>query len=260
MELYYDEESNAAILEEKKRGEEKVKEFLEENNDLLRTTFVKDRNDNLRVGLSLEFVHNTEYDRISMIIDILDYTTLDDIRNNWGLIIQWRERLQKYQRVIPPTESDEFHEFLYWLKKFKDYSYQEIAVFVNTFVSNLLSEHFRLMQDDSYRHTYTHHGVAWSKNGPVYDNYREVPCYCPKLLESRQMIRWIGIDEEETELLIQVASENFEFGSDLFPPDTPTTREMIIARIRKVKEKVKKGYIINRDDFELVFYEMTTMW
>ena len=157
-------------------------------------------------------------------------TIIDDIREAWDWVAQWRERLQEFQGKRP-NGPWELLEFVYQLKLYENKSYKEIAEIINQFLIHNLRTHYETVKQ--------HERMGFKSD-------REDPS--GNLYDARYTLLRLGIDRDDIEAYIKDGLQKLENNLDPFLPDTPFSTDMIRDRIRKFKQWAESiGYECPRE-------------
>ena len=194
------------------------------------------KNGEFRIGPRLRFRRYRD-GRLRLNIELNHETTIEDIRKGWKHITTWRNLLLYYQGPdLTPRTILIAH--LYELNKVDELSPSEIANLYNDKYKKILTHHFELMKDETYRYTYTTHrepsviGESLIMGKVIAEN---VPCFCPYLLEVKDDLTRFGFSEADIDLWIDEASKRFEQGRSMFPPEYPISTSKIRELIRTFK-------------------------
>lgn len=195
--------------------DEYLQEFLRSNTDLQTT-----HSNGVEISFESE---NLPDDKISssfpayITINIRIYgpTTIDQIREAWPLVTQWRERLQEYQPSLGKLLKQRFLEH-----KEAGYSYKQIADVINAEIEGYI----RVAYESKLR----------DKNYPI-----EAP-----VLSAAGLMMLMGMDSNDVSEWIGTAFRNLADGIPMFPPDYPVGVERVRERLRKWPKEIKPNRAI----------------
>jgi hypothetical protein len=154
-----------------------------------------------------------ERGRITMSLHIDNTTTIDQIREAWPLITQWRERLQSYQ----PNVGEWFRRY-FNLHKNDGYSYKDLADAINAEIEQYIRDGSEQLKVRNFDHS------------------SPTPIVC-----AAGLLTLMGIDDDEKRNWIISALENIKERRPLFPPDLPVSANRVRERLRKWPKTIKES-------------------
>jgi hypothetical protein len=200
-----------------------IARFLTKNNDL--NAYDKER------GLNyIDFVE--VMGRIEAIIPVMDMT-LENIRDLWHKIAEWKRRLDDYQGPETRIAAGFTYEALWRAHKELRMSCQKIADELNLQILGLLLADLQQVLSQSQAptpFTYTIEALEF------YQLLKEAPSNRPGYFAITLMQR-IGIKDNDAVDWMNQALSNVRNGHQPFPPRSPITKEMIRERIRDWNKK-----------------------
>jgi len=205
-------------------------------------------------GVSIRFIQGLRDKNWIDLAILIDYdTTISQIRQSWYWIVEWRDRLVRYQGTSLHTGKAAFLRQLDSLHQ-RGVSYAGIAERINRRIEEYLQFYVRCEKEYERLNwkfkaaistfsrkdmkSWMEDWVGWQKeNVPP-----ELMAYESRLRDVRDWLEWCGLSEEESEAFITEALERARKGLRPLPRyyqrfEGPITKDQIRNRLKVWRQK-----------------------